>query len=180
MYQDLQLAGLAESTQKMYLRAVRQLVTHFHKPPDQITEPEVREHLLYLKSVRKYSASSLKIAASGIVFFYTHTVRRDWITFKNLHIPRPQSLPDVLSLTEVRRLIDAVCTPHNKTFFWTVHSLGLRLQEGLNPQVGDIDSAWMVVHVHRGMGSKEQVIPQLEPNLGDSHSKTTSATCHII
>lgn len=159
MHQDLQLAGLAEGTQKMYLRAVRQLAAHFHKPPDQLTESELREYLLYLKSERQYSPSSLKIAASGIIFFYTHTVPRDWLTFKSLHIPRPQSLPDVLSIAETRRLIDAVRTPHNKAFFWTVYSLGLRLQEGLNLQVGDIDSARMVVHVHRGKGSKDRYVP---------------------
>ena len=159
MHQDLQLAGLADGTQKMYLRAVRQLVTHFRRPPDQLTESEVREYLLYLKNERQYSPSSLKIAASGIIFFYTHTVPRDWLTFKSLHIPRPQSLPDVLSIAETRRLIDAVRTPHNKAFFWTVYSLGLRLQEGLNLQVGDIDSARMVVHVHRGKGSKDRYVP---------------------
>jgi integrase/recombinase XerD len=159
MHQDLQLAGLAEGTQKAYLRAVRQLAAHFRKPPDQITEPEVREYLVYLKDAREYSPSSLKIAASGIIFFYTHTVPRDWLTFKSLHIPRPQSLPDVLSIAEVRRLIDAVRTPHNKAFFWTVYSLGLRLQEGLNLQVGDIDGARMSVHVHRGKGSKDRYVP---------------------
>jgi integrase/recombinase XerD len=159
MHQDLQLAGLAEGTQKMYLRAVRQLATHLHKSPDQITESELREYLLYLKNERQYSPSSLKIAASGIIFFYTHTVPRDWLTFKSLHIPQPQSLPDVLSIAETRRLIDAVRTPHNKAFFWTVYSLGLRLQEGLNLQVGDIDSARMVVHVHRGKGSKDRYVP---------------------
>jgi integrase/recombinase XerD len=159
MHQDLKLAGLAEGTQTAYLRAVRQLAAHFRKPPDRITEHELREYLVYLKDEREYSPSSLKIAASGLIFFYTHTVPRDWLTFKDLHIPRPQSLPDVLSIAEARRLIDAVRTPHNQTFFWTVYSLGLRLQEGLNLQVGDIDSARMVVHVHRGKGSKDRFVP---------------------
>ena len=158
MHQDLQLAGLAEGTQKAYLRAVRQLAAHFHKPPDQLTEHDVREYLVYLKEECEYSPSSLKIAASGILFFYTHTVPRDWLTFKSLRIPRPQSLPDVLSIAEARRLIDAVRTPHNQTFFWTVYSLGLRLQEGLNLQVGDIDSGRMVVHVHRGKGAKDRFV----------------------
>jgi integrase len=159
MHQDLQLAGLAEGTQKAYLRAVRQLAAHFHKPPDQITEHEVRQYLVHLKERRAYSPSSLKIAASGLLFFYTHTVPRDWITFKDPRIPWPQSLPDVLSLAEVRRLIDAVRTLHNRAFFWSVYSLGLRLQEGLNLQVGDIDGARMVVHVHRGKGSKDRYVP---------------------
>jgi integrase/recombinase XerD len=159
MHQDLQLAGLAEGTQTLYLRAVRQLADHFDTAPDRLTERQLREYLLYLKNDRQYSPSSLKIAASGITFFYTHTIPRDWQTLKKLRIPRPQSLPDVLSIEEVRRLIDAVRTPHNQTSFWTVYSLGLRLQEGLNLQVGDIDSARMVVHVHRGKGSKDRFVP---------------------
>jgi integrase/recombinase XerD len=159
MHQDLQLAGLAEGTQKAYLRVVRQLAAHYHKPPDRISEQEFRDYLLYLKNERHLSPSSLKIAASGILFFFTHTVPRDWPTFKTLSIPRPQSLPDVLSIDEVRRLIDAVRTPHNKAFLWTVYSLGLRLHEALCLQVGDIDSARMVVHVHRGKGAKDRFVP---------------------
>ena len=52
MHQDLQLAGLAEGTQKAYLRAVRQLAAHFRKPP--ISSPSTRcgEYLLYLKNER--------------------------------------------------------------------------------------------------------------------------------
>ena len=93
MHQDLQLAGLAEGTQKAYLRAVRQMAAHFKKPPDQVSESELREYLVYLKNERQCKPSSLKIAASGIIFFYTHTVPRDWLTFRKLRIPRPQTLP---------------------------------------------------------------------------------------
>jgi site-specific recombinase XerD len=196
MHQDLQLAGLAEGTQTAYLRVVKQFAAHFRKAPDQLTEQQVREYLLYLKNERQYAPSSLKIAASGILFFYTHTVPRNWQTFKELRIPRPQSLPDVLTIDEVRRLIDAVRTPHNKAFFWTVYSLGLRLQEGLHLQVGDIQSSRMLVHVHRGKGSKDRYVPLprrtliilrqywvthrhplwLFPATGRDHAQATSAT----
>jgi site-specific recombinase XerD len=159
MHQDLQLAGHTEGTQSAYLGAVSRLAAHFHKPPDQLTEQQVREYLLYLKNERHYAASSLKVAASGMLFFYTHTAPRDWQTFKKLRIPRPLSLPDVLSVDEVRRLIDALHTPHNKAYFWTVYSLGLRLKEGLTLQVRDIDSARMVVHVHCGKGAKDRYVP---------------------
>jgi integrase len=158
MHQNLQLAGLAEATQRAYLRAVRQLAVHYRKAPDLITEQELREYLLHLKNQRHYKPSSLKIAASGITFFYTHTVPRDWVIFKHLRIPRPMALPAVLSIDEVRLLINTVYTLHNKAYFWTVYSLGLRLQEGLNLQVADIDSKRMVVHVHRGKGAKDRYV----------------------
>ena len=45
------------------------------------------------------------------------------------------------------------------TFFWTVYSLGLRLDEARNLQVGDIDSHRMMVHIHRGKGAKDRYVP---------------------
>lgn len=159
MLQDLQLAGLSERTHEAYLRAVRQLAAHFKTPPDQISEQQLREYFLFLKNDKQFAAPSLKIAFCGIKFFFTRTVPRDWETLKRIKIPRPQTLPDVLSLDEVRRLIEAVRTPHNKAYLWTVYSLGLRLGEGLHLQVGDIDSERMLVHVHRGKGAKDRYVP---------------------
>lgn len=102
--EDLRLAGLAEGTQTAYLRVVRQLAAPFRKAPDQLTEQRIREYLLYLRNERRSSPSTLKIAASGIFFFYSHTAPRDWQTLKKLRFPRPQSLPDVLTIDKVRRL----------------------------------------------------------------------------
>jgi integrase/recombinase XerD len=159
MHQDLQLAGLGERTQEAYLRAVRQLAAHFKTPPDQLTEAQLRDYFLFLKNDKKFAAPSLKIAFCGIKFFYTHTAPREWETLKRIRIVRPKTLPDVLTVDEVRKLIDAVRTPHNKAYLWTVYSLGLRLQEGLNLQVGDIDGQRMLVHVHRGKGAKDRFVP---------------------
>jgi hypothetical protein len=40
--EDMQLHGLAARTQGSYPRVVRQLAVHYHKPPDQINEDELR------------------------------------------------------------------------------------------------------------------------------------------
>ena len=159
MHQDLQLAGMSERTQEAYLRAVRQLAAHFKTPPDQLTEAQLREYLLFLKNDKQFAAASLKIAFCGIKFFYTHTAPRDWKTLERIRVPHHKTLPDVLTTDEVRRLIDVVRTPHNKAYFWTVYSLGLRLNEGLHLQIGDIDSQRMLVHVHRGKGAKDRYVP---------------------
>lgn len=159
MQQDLQLAGLSERTQEAYLRAVRQLAAHFKTAPDQLSEPQLREYFLFLKNDKQFASASLKIAFCGIKFFYTHTAPRDWQTLQRIRVPRAKTLPDVLSIDEVRRLIEAVRTPHNKAYFWTVYSLGLRLQEGLHLQIGDIDGQRMLVHVHRGKGAKDRYVP---------------------
>jgi integrase/recombinase XerD len=165
MRQDLQLAGLSERTQEAYLRSVRQLAAHFGRPPDQITEPELREYFLFLRNEKHFAPSSLRIAFFGIRFFYRRTVPREWETLEQLRIPSRKTLPDVLSIEEIRRLIDAVRTPHNRTYFWTVYSLGLRLTEALHLQVGDLDGARKMVHVHRGKGAKDRYVPLPERTL---------------
>jgi site-specific recombinase XerD len=159
MLQDLQLAGLSERTQEAYLRAVRQLADHFHTPPDRLSEHQLRDYLLHLKNDKKFASASLVVAYSGIKFFSSHTTPRDWPTLRRLRVRKEKRLPDVLSVDEVRRLIAAVRTPHNRAYFWTVYSLGLRLEEGLHLQVGDIDSERMMVHVHRGKGAKDRYVP---------------------
>jgi integrase/recombinase XerD len=159
MLQDLQLAGKSERTQELYIRAVRDLANHFHTAPDRLSENQLRDFFLHLKNDKKFASSSLGIAYAAIKFFYSHTAPREWPTLERLRVPTERKLPDVLSVDEVRRLIAAVRTPHNQTYFWTVYSMGLRLEEGLHLQVRDIDSARMMVHVHRGKGAKDRYVP---------------------
>jgi site-specific recombinase XerD len=159
MHQDLQLAGLSEGTQGAYLRVVRQLADHYHTPPDRLSESQVRDYLLHLKNDRRLASATLMVAYSGLRFFYSHTAPRDWPTLRHLRVLREKTLPDVLSVAEVRRLIDAVRMPHYQTYFWTVYSLGLRRTEGLHLQVRDIDAARRMVHVHLGKGAKDRYVP---------------------
>jgi integrase/recombinase XerD len=159
MLQDLQLAGLLDGTQEVYLRCVRKLAAHYHRSPDQLTENDVRDYLLHLKNERKLAPSTLNVNFRAIKFFYTRTARRDWKLLGQLRIPKRKTLPDVLSIDEVRQLIDAVRLPHLKVFLWTVYSLGLRLGEAQHLQVRDIDSQRMVVHIHLGKGAKDRYVP---------------------
>jgi len=159
MLADLTLAGLVPGTQEAYLRSVMQLTAHYGLPLDCLTEQQVRDYFVYLKNDRDLAPGTLNVAFSGIKFFCTHTVPRDWKTLTMVRVPKPRTLPDVLTIEEVRRLIDAVRMLHIKTFFWTVYSLGLRLQEGLHLQVGDIDSQRMLVHVRLGKGAKDRYVP---------------------
>ena len=140
MHQDLQLAGLSEGTQDVYLRAVRRLAVHFDTPPDVLNEAQVRDYLLHLKNDRKLASSSLGIAYCAIKFFSSHTAPRDWPTLQRIRVQKEKRLPDVLAIDEVRQLIGAVRKLRYRTYFATVYSLGLRRNEGLHLQVRDIDT----------------------------------------
>jgi len=157
--QDLQLAGYAERTCEAYVRAVRQLAEHYRQSPDTLTEAQVRDFFSHLKNDRHFARGSLTIAYSGIKFFFRRTVPREWETLEHLRVPSERKLPDVLTVEEVHRVVAATRSQQGRTCLWTIYSLGLRLSEGVALQVGDVDAARSVVHVHRGKGSVDRFVP---------------------
>jgi integrase/recombinase XerD len=86
MIEDLQLRGLSENTQMVYVRVVRQLAEHYGKSPDRISEEEVRQYFLYLKNDKQLAPNSLGVARAGIKFLFVHTLGREWRT---LDLVRP-------------------------------------------------------------------------------------------
>jgi integrase/recombinase XerD len=159
MADDLHLGGMSERTHAGYLRAVRQLADYCKTPPAKITEDQLRRYFLYLKNEKKFAYGSLRVAFSGIKFFYTRTCKRSWDTLAKMKLQNVTTLPEVLTIEQVHRIIDACTTEPMAVYFWTVYSLGLRMTEGLNLQVGDVDGKRGMVHVHRGKGAKDRYIP---------------------
>lgn len=156
MIECLQLRGLSERTQEMYVRAVRQLAEHYHKSPDLLTEEELRQYFLSIKNVKQYSRSASTIALCGIKFFFEYTLNRDWTTLSFVRAPREKKLPVVLSIEEVRKLLGSVRLLSYRVCLSTIYSCGLRLQEGTRLQVRDIDSSRMMIHVRHGKGGKDR------------------------
>jgi site-specific recombinase XerD len=159
MSEDLQLIGRSPRTQQAYLRAVRKLAEFCQTSVGKISEQQVRKYFLTIKNEHHYAPGSLRVAFNGIKFFYTHTCKRNWKTLWQVKIPNSKTLPEVLTIDQVHQIIDAVKVERIAVYLWTVYSMGLRLEEGLNLQVGDVDAARMLVHVHRGKGAKDRYVP---------------------
>lgn len=159
MTQDLQLAGLGAGTQREYLRVVTQLAGHFNTPPQDLSEQQVRQYLLYLKNDRKLAAGTLKVHFCGIKFFYANTAPRPWPTLQKIRVGKRMTLPEILTIEQVQQILAAVRASHMHTFLWTVYSCGLRLNEALHLQVGDVDSQRMRLKIRSGKGNKDRLIP---------------------
>jgi integrase/recombinase XerD len=159
MIECLQLRGLSERTQEMYVRAVRQLAEHDHKPPDVITAEALRQYCLSIKHVTPYSRSASTMALYGIKFFFEYTLHRDWTTLTFVRAPREKNLPVILSPEEVRTILGRVRLLSYRVCLSTIDSCGLRLQEGTHLQGRDIDSSRMMIHVRHGNGGTDREVP---------------------
>jgi site-specific recombinase XerD len=165
MLEDMQLRGLSARTQGCYVAAVRQLAEHYRRSPDQITEEELRQYFLFLANEKQVARTTATIALCGIRFFFTHTLQRDWTTLRFVRPGREHKLPVVLSRDEVRRVLEAVRIPVYRACLTTIYACGLRLLEGARLQVGQVDSARLVLHIH-GKGKQDRYVPLPAPLLG--------------
>tara|TARA_R110002073_G_scaffold148228_3_gene301248 strand:+ start:13218 stop:14126 length:909 start_codon:yes stop_codon:yes gene_type:complete len=159
MNDDLQLAGMSKRTVHGCLRAVRQLADYCKKRPNRISEAELRRYFLYLKNEKQFAYGSIRVAFSGIRFFYSRTCKRNWQTLATMKLQRAKTMPEVLTIEQVHCIVNACRVERIALFFWTTYSMGLRLEEARNLQVGDIDSQRMMVHIHRGKGAKDRYVP---------------------
>jgi site-specific recombinase XerD len=159
MQVDMQLRGLALRTQEAYVQAVRQLAKHYHRSPDQISEEELRQYFLYLKSTRHVSSSTFRIALCGLKFFYEHTLQRTWHTLQLVRPEKQKKLPTVLSIDEVRQVLACVRQYRYRVCLSAIYACGLRLREGTQLQVAEIDGARKMLHILQSKGNKDRYIP---------------------
>lgn len=153
----LKLRGMGDKTIDAYSRAVRRVAAWFDCCPDRLEGEQLAEYFSEL--VESHSWSTVKLDRCGLQFFYQHVLKRDWQWVEMIRAPKVQSLPDILSVAEVERLIGAARKLRYRVFVLATYSLGLRLGETLALEVGDIDSGRRQVHIRRGKGHKDRLLP---------------------
>jgi hypothetical protein len=78
---DMEMAGLAERSRKLYLDAVEQIVRFFWCSPAELTESQVNHYIL--ERHRKNPAKgTFKVIRFALRFFFQETVGCNWHLFK--------------------------------------------------------------------------------------------------
>jgi site-specific recombinase XerD len=135
------------------------LALQYGKSPDLITEEELRQYFLCLCNQKRLAPNTTNVALNGIKFFYTYTLQRPWPLRDLLRPPIPKKLPIVLAPEEVWRIGEQVRRSDYRVCLSVIYACGLRLLEGVQLQVSQIDSARMQVHIRSGKGNKDRAIP---------------------
>lgn len=159
MLEDMQLRGLSKKTQECYAGAVQSLAKYYGRGPDKLGEEELRRYFLYLINEKKVAHSTLQIHRYGIKFFYETTLRRVWPVLDLVCPRRRKKLPVVLSRQEVRRLLGSVHKAKLRMCLTVIYACGLRLSEGTNLQIGNIDSDRMQLGIRDAKGGKDRYVP---------------------
>jgi integrase/recombinase XerD len=81
MIRDMQLAGLVDGTRREYLKAVRQLTAYYMISPDQLSERNVEDYILYVRDELGVAKGTFAPIFFGLKFFYLNTLGYDWPLF---------------------------------------------------------------------------------------------------
>ncbi|NOR51293.1 MAG: tyrosine-type recombinase/integrase [Gammaproteobacteria bacterium] len=160
---ELKLQGLAPKTVEAYSRAVRRISKFFDSSPENLTKNQLKDYFASL--VDSHSWSTVKLDRNGLQFFYRHVLEKQWEWVTIFKPPHVRSLPDILTQDETKMLINGVYKLRYRVFFLTVYSIGLRLGEGLQLEISDIDGSRHRVHVRMGKGKKDRYVPMPEVTL---------------
>ena len=165
MNQWERLRNLSHHTHKAYLAAVRGLLKHYRRSPENITDTMIEDYLLYLKNERGNAPGSCRTVLNGLRFFYTHILQKKIVVGFTL-TQEPRKLPTVLTKEQVWKII---CSPKHlkhRMVLMTTYAAGLRASEVMRLKPCHIDSKRMLIKVVGGKGRKDRYT-MLSPKLLD-------------
>jgi len=159
MKEDMELRGLAASTQQTYLDAIVSLAKHYNCCPERLNEQQVKDYFTYLTKTKKLGNSTVNVRLHAAKFLYCSTLSREWKFLKLMRVKRAGKLPEVLAVKEVWDILDRIHNPVARMSLIMMYSCGLRVSKATQLKASDIDSKRMVVCVRNGKGSKDRHIP---------------------
>jgi integrase/recombinase XerD len=159
MSQDLAIKNLAAGTRDQYLRCCCGYVRYHMRSPKEMGLVEIKDYLGRMVC-QGASPEKLKMHVAGLKFLYGITLDRQEIAEKIPWPKVPHKKPDILSLSEVERLLDAAMSASqvSAVVSMAAYSGGLRISEACRLRPEDIDSARKLIHVRLGKGGKDRFV----------------------
>lgn len=152
MLEELQLRNLSGRTADTYVAAVERFAQHFHQSPLRLGAEQVREYLLHLVQDQQAKPSTVLVNRAALRFLYVCTLKQSWFE-EQIPLPkRRPTLPDVLSIEEITRMLDLTANLKHWSILATFYATALRCGELQRLKGEDIDSQRMVLHVREGKG----------------------------
>jgi integrase/recombinase XerD len=134
MIDEMNMRKLSPKNQQSYLRAVERLATYLKHSPQQATSEQVRQFQIALVA-QGASSGTINGTLSGIQFLYCKSLDQPEIAKRlcsvpvPVPVPAPRKLPNVLSIDEVRRLIEGCHSPKYRAALSVAYGAGLRISE---------------------------------------------------
>ena len=158
------VAHLSIRTERAYVQWIERFLRFHHdqagrwRHPDEMDSRDVNAFLTHLAVERHVAASTQNQALSALLLLFQKVLKRE-ISLDAVRAKRPERLPVVLSVDEVRRLLQAIPNGPVRLAASLMYGSGLRSMECCRLRVKDIDFERRQIRVRDGKGEKDRMVP---------------------
>ena len=151
---EIRLKGFSEQTLKSYILHTKQFLNYTKKEISNLEEQDIKDYLSWLMS-GKLAVRSIALKKAAIKFFFENVLNKKIIKITTPKIPK--RLPDILTIAEVKSLIDNASTEKSKLLIEILYSAGLRVSELVKLKISDLDLNNKTGWVRAGKGNKDRM-----------------------
>jgi len=149
--QELEIRNFSRQTVKGYLYSVEKFL-------DYAKDKNLNEEIVkdYIQSdLKKKNPSSVRRDLFAIKFFFENVLKR------RINLPNPKknvSLPNILTINEIRRLLDSTSNIKHRLIIKLLYGCGLRVSEVVNLEVKDINFEENLIKINLAKGKKDRFV----------------------
>ena len=156
--QRLVIDGRSRSTHENYLRQMAKMALHCGKTPLEMEPDEIDNYLYYLVNRDTDSQSKFKHLVYGLRKLYKLN------EYEHLHVSlpsinRPQKLPVIFSIQEMRRLLKAPKALRDRLILGIIYDTGLRISEASSLLIEDVNLDRHQLFVRQSKNKRDRYIP---------------------
>ena len=156
-HQKMVLKGFSDSTIRNYQHALSQFFSFFEKEDyKEISKDQVEGFVFELITKYKISDQRQNLLINAIKCYYEHTLEMPREYYNITRPKRSQDLPNVLSIEEVRLLLNHPKNIKHRAILHIIYAAGLRIGEVLRLRVKDIRSDDGYIFIKDSKGKKDR------------------------
>jgi integrase/recombinase XerD len=148
---ELKLRGFSKKSVKSYMHVTRKFLEYSEGKG--LSEGTLKSYVL--KRLESKDPSGVGHTISILVFFF------DKVLGQKIDIPRPKrnkTLPDILSIVEVRKIIEETRNVKHRLIIKMLYGCGLRVGEIINLRKEEVNFDEGLIHVRLAKGKKDRFV----------------------
>jgi site-specific recombinase XerD len=165
MIEDMNARKLGAGTQRGHIRSCKRFAAFLKRSPDTATAEDIRRFQLHLSETVASICNRNRIM-TGLRFLLRVTLRRLDLAAEIYHIREPETIPQVMSPDETRRLLAVATSLKARVALSLCYGCGLRAGEVVRLKVKHIDSAQKIIRIEQSKSRKDRNV-MLSPEMID-------------
>lgn len=148
---ELKIRNFSPKTIKSYIYAIEQFLKFAENKG--LNEETVRKYII--KKLEKQNPSTVSHNISAITFFFK-TILKQKINIS--HPKRNKSIPEVLTIEEIKKMIDSTPNFKHKIIIKLLYGCGFRVSEIINLKKEDLNFNENLIYIHLAKGRKDRFV----------------------